>query len=297
MFRNLRLYRIVSDWPETGEALSTRLAERRFKPCAAHTEQSAGFESPGGEADEQLARRVAGADLMRLRIQTRLLPAAAVNEALEERIGKFRKRTRRDPGRKEKRDLRDEIHSELLPRAFLKSQRLWAMHFVREGVLAIDTSSETQAELFVDTLRSAFGSLEAIPLTFKESLGRLLAQVFLGGGPTHFQAGRECRMLDTAAGKASVSWVDMELASAAVQRHVKDGLTLDRLAVRFDGVVGCVIDQQGVIRKLTIEGLTETEDEVQDEHPLAMLDAKFVLMSGLVLRLLQALKKALRGYA
>jgi recombination associated protein RdgC len=299
MFRNLRLYRIQSEWPVSEEALSTALKERGFKPCGAYTEQSAGFEPPAGEVDEQLARRVGGADLMRLRIQTRLLPAAAVNEALEGRIGQFRKRTRRDPSRKEKRDLRDEVHAELMPKALLKSQRLWGLYLVKEGVLGIDTSSEAQAELFIDSLRSAFGSLEAVPLGFRESLGRLLSQVFLGGGPTLFRAGRECRMVDTAAGRASVSWMDMELASAAVQRHIRDGLTLDRLAIRFDETVSCVIDQQGVIRKLRIEGLDEAQDEVavQDEHPLALLDAKFVLMAGMIQRLLLALKKELRGYA
>lgn len=296
MFRNLRLYRIQSDWPESEQALHTLLEERLFKPCGAYTEQSAGFEPPGGEADDKLARRVAGADLMRLRIQTRLLPASAVNESLEERIDQFRRRTQRDPSRKEKRDLKDEVHAELMPKAFLKSQRLWGVYFVRESILGIDTTSEAQAELFLDTVRSAFGSLEAIPLTFNESLGRMLSQIFLGSGPTKFQAGRECRMLDTAAGKASVSWLDMELTSAAVQRHVKDGLTLDRLGIVFDETVRCVLDQQGVVRKLRIEGLAEAEDEVQDEHPLALLDAKFVVMAGLVQRLLEALKQELKGY-
>lgn len=299
MFRNLRLYRILSEWPVSEQALSTALEERTFKPCGAYTEQSAGFESPAGEAAEQLARRVGGADLMRLRIQTRLLPAAAVNEALEGRIEQFRQRTQRDPSRKEKRDLKDEVHAELMPKALLKSQRLWGLYLVNEGVLGVDTSSEAQAELFLDTLRSAFGSLEAVPLGFKESLGRLLSQVFLGGGPTQFQSGRECRMVDTSAGKASVNWMDMELASAAVQRHVKDGLTLDRLAIRFDEAVTCVVDQQGVIRKLRIEGLDEAQDEMAsaDDHPLALLDAKFVLMAGMIQRLLLALKQELHGYA
>jgi recombination associated protein RdgC len=271
MFRNLRLYRVQSEWPVSEQALSGALEARAFKPCGAYTEESAGFEPPGGEAHDQLARRVGGADLMRLRIQTRLLPAAAVNEALETRIQQFRKRTQRDPSRKEKRDLKDEVHAELMPKTLLKSQRLWGLFMIKEGLLGIDTSSETQSELFVDALRSAFGSLEVVPMSFKEPLGRLLSQVFLGSGPAQFQSGRECRMLDTAAGKASVSWMDMELTSAAVQRHVKDGLTL--------------------------EGLSEAEDEVQDEHPLALLDAQFVLMAGMIQRLLLALKRELKGYA
>jgi len=296
MFRNLRLYRVQSEWPVSEQALSAVLEERTFKPCGAYTESSAGFESPAGDADPLLARRVGGADLMRLRVQTRLLPASAVNEALEERIVAFQSRMHRDPSRKEKRDLKDEVHAELMPKTLLKSQRLWGMYIVKEGLLGIDTSSETQAELFLDTLRSAFGSLEAVPLSFNEPIGRLLSQVFLGGGPTQFQAGRECKMLDTAAGKASVSWLDMELASASVQKHVRDGLTLDRLAVRFDDVITCVLDQQGVIRKFRIEGVTGDEDAELDDHPLALLDAEFVIVGGMLQRLIVALKKELKGF-
>jgi recombination associated protein RdgC len=297
MFRNLRLYRVQSEWPVSEQALSAVLEERTFKPCGAYTESSAGFEAPAGDADPMLARRVGGADLMRLRVQTRLLPASAVNEALEERITAFQSRMHRDPSRKEKRDLKDEVHAELMPKTLLKSQRLWGMYIVKEGLLGIDTSSEAQAELFLDTLRSAFGSLEAVPLSFNEPIGRLLSQVFLGGGPTQFQAGRECKMLDTAAGKASVSWLDMELTSSSVQKHVRDGLTLDRLAVRFDDVITCVLDQQGVVRKFRIEGVTGDEDAELDDHPLALLDAEFVIVGGMIQRLIVALKKELRGFA
>ncbi|MCP5179059.1 MAG: recombination-associated protein RdgC [Pseudomonadales bacterium] len=297
MFRNLRLYRVQSDWPVSEAALSEILAERSFQPCGAYTEQSAGWEAPGGEGEECLARRLAGADLMRLRIQSRLLPAAAVNEALEERMQQFEARMHRPPSRKEKRDLKDEVHAELMPRALLKSQRLWGMFIVREQVLAVDTSSEAQAELFLDTLRSAFGSLEAVPLSFNESLGRLLTRIFLGDGPTAFQPGRECRMIDAAAGKASVSWLDMELHSASVQKHVRDGLTLERLAVRFEEIITCVIDQQGVIRKFKLEGMDNVEDDAQvEDHPLALLDADFALTGGMVQRLLLGLKKELKGY-
>ena len=82
MFRNLRLYRVTGDWPVSEEELSNQLMNVPFKPCGAFTERSAGWEAPVAELPDVLARRVAGADLFRLRSQSRLLPAAAVNEAL-----------------------------------------------------------------------------------------------------------------------------------------------------------------------------------------------------------------------
>ena len=295
MFRNFRLYNIHSDWFESEEGLARRLDNAAFKPCGSFTEQSAGWEAPGGEG-EPLARRVGGADLLRMRVQSRVLPTAAINEALEERVDAFRGRMDRDPTRREKRELKDEVHAELTPKALLRSQRIWGCVLLQEGVLAVDTSSESQAELFLDTLRQALGSLQVTPLAFKKPVAGLLTEVFLGGGPTQFLAGRECRMLDPSVGRASVSWLDIDLRDAAVQKHVRDGLHLDRLGLIFDGIATLVLDQDGVVRKFRLEGIEDAE-LTDDEHPLAQLDAQFAVTVGAMARLVDELKKQLGGFA
>jgi recombination associated protein RdgC len=297
MFRNLRLYRMRGDWPRTEEELSNQLQNVPFTPCGSYTERSSGWEAPVAEMPEALARRVAGADLFRLRCQTRLLPTAAVNEALEERVAEFESRVSRPPSRKEKRDLKDEVYAELMPRALLKSERIWGMYLASEQILAVDTVSENRAELFLDQLRSAFGSLPVTPVEFSEPVSKLLTTVFLGTGPTAFLPGRECRMLDPSAGSASVSWMDIDLTDASVQKHVRDGLKLDRLALSFDEIATLVLDQDCVIRKLKLTGMDQVEDgDALDENPIGLLDAEFVLIAGVLTRLLGALKKQLNGY-
>ena len=297
MFRNLRLYRVHGDWPESEEALSARLLEVPFKPCGAYTERSAGFEAPVADLGDCLARRVAGADLFRLRAQTRLLPNSAVNEALEERVEAFTARSGREPSRREKRELKDEVIAELMPRALLKSDRIWGLYLRDERLLGIDTSSEAHAERFLDKLRSAFGSLEVTPLGFKESVGRLLNAVFLSKGPPAFVVGRECRMKDPSVGTTSVSWMDVDLTDASVQKHVRDGFKLDRLAMTFEEVVSFVLDDAAMLRKIRFAGMEVAEDGIDlDEDPIARLDAEFVLLTGMLKRLMQAMKKQLGGY-
>ena len=100
-FRNVRMYRIHSQWPGTEEALSEVLENAAFKPCGAFSERSGGFEPPVTGAGDLLARRVSGADLLQLRIQTRVLPPAAVQEALAVRIESFKQRTHTEPNRAE----------------------------------------------------------------------------------------------------------------------------------------------------------------------------------------------------
>lgn len=294
MFRNLRLYRLHGDWPDAEQALSEQLAAAAFEPCGPFTERSSGWESPTDADGAPLCHRVSGADLMRLRTQSRVLPAAAVKEALEERAQAFRTRTLRDPGRKEMRQLRDDVVSELMPRALLRSERTLGFCLLSERLIGIDTASETRAERFLDQLRAALGSLEVTPLGFKRPIGQLLTRVFLGYGPPAFITGRECRMQDPAAGKAYVHWSDMDLRDADVRRHVQSGLKLIRLSIEFDGILNCVLDQDCVVRKLRLQGL-DRADEAADEEGLARLDAEFVILTGGVRRLVAALEKHSAG--
>ena len=92
MFRNLRFYRVTSPWPESEEKLSEMLAENAFTPCGSFAERSAGWEALGSNENDPLCRRLNGADLFQLRTQSRVLPVAAINEALEERVAEFRTR-------------------------------------------------------------------------------------------------------------------------------------------------------------------------------------------------------------
>lgn len=294
MFRNLRLYRLQSPWPESEEALSERLAEVAFKPCGPFSEQAAGWEPPTGQETDPFCRRVGGSDLVSLRRQTRLLPAAAINEVLPQRIADFAARTGHDPSRKERRQLRDEVYGELLPKALLRSQRIGGLHLASEDIVAVDAASAPRAELFLDQLRAALGTLAVRPLVFKQPVAGLLSRTLLGQGPRELRVGRECRMNDPASAKSAVQWLDMDLADDHARSLVRDGLKLQRLGVEFDDVLSCVIDQDGVLRKIRLPGADAAE--IGDEDPLARLDSDFVMLTGSVRRLLEVLKRALGGY-
>ena len=295
MIKNLRFYRVHSDWPEDEASCSAQLENAAFRPCSAFSERSMGFEPPVDNAGDLFCRYLAGADLLQLRLQSRVLPLAAVKEALIERVTLFVNRTGRDPSRKEKRDLKEEIYGELLPKALLKSDRISAFYLRTDKILAIATPSATNAERLLDTLRAALGSLQVVPLEYKQPAHTLLTKIFLGDGPNEMALGRECRMKDLSATKSTVSWMDIDLAEKAVRAHVSSGLTIDRLGVQFDGMLRFTIDSELVVRKLRVEGIDELDD-LDDEDPLARHDAEFTLLIGLVRRWLDALKKSLGGY-
>jgi len=294
MFRNVRLVRFTGTWPESEAALAAALNSAGFTPCGPLTEKSSGWEAPVATDAGTLCRSVAGADLLQLRTQSRLLPASAVNEALELRLDEYRERMGDAPGRREKRRLKAETRDQLLPKALLRSERTRGFFLRNESVLAVDAGTPNKLEHFLELLKMALGRFDAGSLEYQRSVGELLHRIFLGDAPAGIGLGRECRMQDPADSKASVRFADMDLTDANVRKHVRDGMRLTHLGIDFGGVMSCVIDAHGTLSKLRLAA-TDGPDTGEDEDPLTRFDAEFVLLTGTLRQLLDVLAGALGG--
>ena len=294
MFRNVRYYRLQSDWPESEEALSQTLESAAFDPCGPLTERSNGWMPVYPNAGDMLARRLNGADLIRLRSQSRVLPPSVINEELEARIEDYRKRMKEDPSPREKRRLKAETRDELLPKSLLRSDKIWGYVDLKQKIIGIDALQPAAAERFVRRLRSAFGDLNIRPLEFKKPVNELLTGIFLGGAPKQFSLGRECRMQDEGDDGSIVRWTNFDLSDKTIRNHVADGMRLTHLAIEYDNIMSCVLDENGVISKLRFIGMDDDSDDHND--PLARLDAEFVLVTGTLRRLVGDLEKLLGGY-
>ncbi len=295
MFRNLRYYRLDCVWPETEEKLSQALDSALFQPCGPLTERSSGWEAVYPDAGDSLARRLNGADLLKLRSQSRVLPPAAVNEELEARIEEYRERMQEAPSPREKRRLKAETRDELMPKAMLKSDRIWGYFDLKEKIVGIDAAQVSVAERFLRRLGASVNFTNLRPLQFNKPVGDLLTRVFLGNAPGQFAVGRECRMQDAADSKSVVRWTNFDLSDKTIRNHVIDGMHLTHLAIEYDNILSCVLSEDGVITKLRFLGMDDDNDDGND--PLARLDTEFVLISGTLRMLIADLKKLLDGFA
>ncbi len=229
---------------------------------------------------------------MQLRTQSRILPASAVNEALELRLEEYRERMGERAGRREKRRLKAETRDKLLPQALLRSERIRACFLQQENILVTEAGSPVKLDRFLEMLRLALGRLDVDELEYERPFGELLQRVFLGDAPAGIGLGRECRMQDPADSKAIVRWTDMDLTASTIRRHVRDGMKLTHLGIEFDGVMSAVLDEKGGLSKIRLLG-ADAKEAADEEDPLTRFDAEFVLLTGTLRRLLAVVGKAL----
>ena len=133
-FRNLTLFRFPTalDLSE----LEARLAEFPLKPVGPLEMSSRGFVSPIARDGEAMTHRIEDAIWVTVGGEEKILPGPVVNELLARRIEEFEDKQGRKPGGKLRKQMKDDLLQELMPRAFVKPVRSDAL---------IDTSSPRSA--------------------------------------------------------------------------------------------------------------------------------------------------------
>lgn len=105
MFKNLMLYRIEKSWSKTTAQIEAGLAQMRFRDCGATQEKSVGWSEPRGEKHGMLVESVGGQLIMRLTMETKVLPASVVKRRADEKIEKIEETTGRKVSRMEKKEI------------------------------------------------------------------------------------------------------------------------------------------------------------------------------------------------
>jgi recombination associated protein RdgC len=295
-FRNLSLFRFPLTLAKALSDLENTLDDCRLKPVGPMEPSSRGFVTPMGHAGEALVHGVGAARWLTLGGEDRLLPSSVVNAELQKRLEAKEAKDGRRPGGKLRRQMKEDLVAELLPRAFVRPTRLDAMLDLKHGVLAIDTSSRKAAEGFVTELRHALGSFPALPLNAEASPRALLTGWIAGEPlPPGFSLGDEAELKDPVDGGAIVKVQRQELLGDEIGKHLEAGKQVSKLALVFEDHVSFVLGEDLVLRKLKfLDGAVDQLENTERDSLAAELDARFALMSAELARLFAALEPALQ---
>lgn len=292
LFRNLTLFRFPLSMREALESLPERLPDHALRPLGPLELSTRGFVSPFGRGDETLSHRVGDCLLLNLGGEDKILPAAVVNQALNEKLDAIREQEGRSPGARERKRMKDEVLTDLLPRAFARPSRIAAYLDLSLGWLVVDTGSRKNAEAVVSAIREALGSFPALPVN-AESSPRAIMTGWIGGGPLPdaFELGDECELRDPVDAGAIVKCRRQELDSDEVREHLKVGKQCFHLGLVFAERLSFVLGEDMVVRKLKfLETATESLEKDDRQSLEAEIDATFALMSGELRVLLERLE-------
>ena len=117
-FRNLSFMRLPPNWAMSAGALADLLAKHPLTPCTGASVRSVGWVSPFG--DDRLVAAHGRQLLIHLGVEQKKVPSSVINKTAKERAAKLEKTQGFKVGKKQMRELKEEIFLELIPRAFPK---------------------------------------------------------------------------------------------------------------------------------------------------------------------------------
>ena len=293
-FRNLTLFRFPTSLDLSD--LETQLAECALKPVGPLELSSRGFVPPFGQHGDALSHGIHDALWLTVGGEDKLLPGAVVNDLLQKKLAAIAEQEGRKPGGRTRQRLKDELVTELLPRAFVRRVRSDALLDTTLGVIAIDTSSRKNAESVVSEIRRALGSFPALPVNAETAPRAILTGWIAGDAlPDGMSLGDECEMRDPSDSGAVVKIQRMELVGDEINKHLEAGKQVTRLALVLDDHVSFVLGEDLVVRKFKLlDGAVDQLESTDRDDIAAELDARFALMAGEFKRLFNVLEKAFK---
>ena len=297
--KNLTLYRLSEKWSTKAAAFERKLADQPLKPCGSFQMESRGWVSPRN--DDQFLYHQDQQWLLALGTEQKLLPASVIRQVTEERAAKLAKKQAHPVGRKQMRDLREEVTSELLPRALSRRRTTHAWIDRRNGWLAVDTAADPKAELFMEALRRAEEDLPATRLDTKRSPAAAMAEwLSKGDAPGKFGIDQELELRAPDASKATVRYSRHVLEGRDIRDHLAAGKTCVRLGLTWNDRVSFVLTEHLQVKRIVFLDLLKREDEGREGEDTGVdeeekFEADFALVAGELSLLVADLVKALGG--
>ncbi len=289
-FKNLHIFRFLQDIIISEEELQISLAALIFKPCGKMDTGSIGWVSPLGRDGEHLVYSANNCLVFKMRKEEKILPVSVIREFVNDRVEEIETQQTRKVRKREKDEIRDEVLQDLIPRAFTRSNYIYAYIDVKHGWLLIDTPNSKKAEELVDFLRHTIGSLPVTRPKLCQSISSIMTQWLIQPNdcPVDFELGDACVLANIDGAEANCKRQD--LLAKEINAHLKAGKLVKRLALEWNDRLGLIIDDELVIRRLQILDLIQTQvNEIDAESFEQQFQADFMIMSAEIAKLVEKL--------
>jgi recombination associated protein RdgC len=229
-------------------------------------------------------------------VEQKVLPGPVVRREVEARAARIEQETGRKPGKKQLRELKDQVQLELLPMAFTKRSTVKIWIAPGERLLMIDAGSARVADDTVTLLTKTLPGLSAQAVSTAVSPAAAMADWLVGGdAPSGFTIDRDCELKAADGEKPAVRYARHALDIEEIRGHISAGKQPTRLALTWNGRVSFVLTDALQIKKLAfLDGVYEGRKADRNDEAF---DADAAIATGELAPLIGDLIDALGGEA
>lgn len=293
-FKNLRVFRLSPNWSCTAESLEQALEKQGFQPGDSREMVRLGWVPV--RDDSGLVYAANGQYMISLRADKKLLPTSVINQVARAKAQDIEEQQGYKPGRKQMKEIKEQVADELLPRAFsvYRDTRVWID--TQNHWLIIDAAAAAKSDEVLGLLAKVLDPFPVAPLHVEMSpAGAMTSWLIDNEPPAGFSIDQDTELRATNESRATVRYVRHSLDIDDVRKHVEAGKQCTRLAMTWADRVSFVLtDTLDIKRVAPLDVLKENQDAMASNEG-ELFDADFALMTGELARLLNDLVQALGG--
>lgn len=295
-FKQISFYPInIKALPEV-DILAEKLMAAAFAPATGLQWFSEGFDAPHQFSPELLFP----ADFtwsVALKRAEKVLPAAVIREFLDDKINEIQENENRKIGKKEKKELKEQITDTLLPRAFTRSSRTYAICDTKNGFLFINNASANKAENLIGQLRQAIGGLDLqLPHTVQSPSSLMTDWLLKGTADGGFELSNECELKGSGDAAPVVKVTKQDLTANEVIQLVKNGKTVTQLGLIWREQIAFVLTENFTLKRIQYLDVLQEEAEQHGDDAASLAFASQILMAQSISTMLQELAGLLGGW-
>lgn len=293
VFKNALIYRIAPAWTADLELMEAGLEGARYVECGASQEKAVGWTEPRGEANGVLAESVAGQIVLKFMVEVKAVPSSVVNRKAKEELSKIEAATGRKPGKRETKEIKEDIKLSLMPLAFTKLSSVLVWIDAKAQLLTIGASSTGKADEVISYLVKCLEGFSVMPLNTQTSSAVAMGEwLSTQAPPAGFTIDRECELKSPDESKAVVRYSRHALDIEEVSAHITSGKVPTKLALTWMDRVSFVLTDTLQIKKIAfLDGVFDgTSQEKEDGF-----DADTAIATGELRQLIPELLTALGG--
>lgn len=290
MFKNLTIFKF-HNLPGLQE-LEQAFAQSQFAECGATQEKSTGWIPPRGNPFDPLVESVSGHWIAKFCIETRKVPSDILEKRVNEAAARIEEAEGRKPGKKERREIKDNMVLELLPLAFPKRKAVPVWFDISRQIIAIGTTSYSVADECLNLLCKLDGlRFKTVSTKVSPVLG--MTEWLVSEPYPDFSVDRELTLKSTDENKSTVKYKNHPLDIDEVRMHINAGKVPTSMAMTFKGRVSFKLSDQLKLSSITVLDAVFTSKESEGDDAF---DGDVVIMTAELGTLIDGLVESLDGY-
>ena len=266
------------------DVLNKALSKQQYSGIGSQQAEAFGF-VPFAEGMD-LLYSVSGVRVGAVRFDKKSLPSSAVKQRVKERAKDLEAQQGFTPGRKQLRELKDEVVNSFLSRIPASSKVV--NFFLWDDLLVIDTSSAKTADTVISLLVKC---MDRFPVTVIQTeyspAERMTYWLTSGEIPSAFTIDNEVDMKTADDSKASVRWKNETVNENDACEHQQRGKRVVKMAMTWADKISFVFNEKFVVGRIKAQDILVAK--VDEESDAADTDANIAIFAGELYSLLKDL--------